>query len=472
MKDYENIPMLKPILDYLNINGECDYYHIKLKRVLTHYLRENNQYSSLREYDKYSYEEIYEVVYSYIFEYFTYYQLDSEVLNLRNPTGDKSREILLNLGIDEEFKNYFVEISPYETIKILKELYHKRNDIRYKLIAGCIDSEREYWDLFGWFSIRDNCAMKLLNINVFSFKGIGIPDYLEEFWGIDNLKSEQNPVYFIFNDNRYEVNIKFFYIDNIKNSFFRIRKGYESYYKEYYINWEKSGFQKDIISVLSKIDKFCHKNYKYPNIKFEKISEDTYKICLMQSFNEEIDISKYFKEHKKLELPQFEEVIYEIVELDIEKAKEISKKSKNKNCKRKKNYEKSEKENKIIGNRGEQVVLLAEKDKLIKYGIDNIDIRHIALYDDSAGFDILSYDESGEQMYIEVKSTKAKVGDLDFFLTSNELETAKLHDNYWIYIVFEVNTKNPKIWRLKNPFKQKNMIRLVPTQYRASVKVI
>ena len=295
MKDYENIPMLRPTLDYLNVNGECDYFNCKLKTVMTHYIRENNEIVSLRKYDIYSYEKIEHVVYSYLFEYFSYYLLDRDVLNLMKPTGDKSREILLNLGIDEDFKNYFKEVSPYEAIRILKDLSNKRNDIRYKLISHCIDRHVEYWDLFGWFYIRDNCAMKLLNINAFAFKGIGIPDYMEGFWGIDHLKSVENPVYFIFNDNKYEVNIEFFYRENDNNSFFG--KGYELCYKEYYINWEKSGFQKDIINVLSKIDKFCHKNYKYPDIKFDRISEDTYRISLMKTINEEIDISKSTQLH-------------------------------------------------------------------------------------------------------------------------------------------------------------------------------
>lgn len=60
---------------------------------------------------------------------------------------------------------------------------------------------------------------------------------------------------------------------------------------------------------------------------------------------------------------------------------------------------------KRIGDRGEQIVLRAEKQYLVKNGqmeLANL-VDPIFENDDSAGFDILSYDLDGKERPIEVK---------------------------------------------------------------------
>ncbi|WP_206458258.1 DUF3883 domain-containing protein [Anaerovorax sp. IOR16] len=117
------------------------------------------------------------------------------------------------------------------------------------------------------------------------------------------------------------------------------------------------------------------------------------------------------------------------------------------------------------------IVIKAEEDKLKAAGKSNLLVKHIAAEDDGAGYDILSYDEYGKEMKIEVKSTKAKIGDANFYLSDNELTKAKQVDNYWIYIVYEADTSNPKIWKIKNPFLQKDIVKIVPTQYKVAINV-
>ena len=69
------------------------------------------------------------------------------------------------------------------------------------------------------------------------------------------------------------------------------------------------------------------------------------------------------------------------------------------------------------------------------------------------GYDILSYTIDGDEMFIEVKSTKTKKKEF-FEISSNEVEAAnKYGDSYYIYHV--TNTLNdPKIANIfQNPIQ-------------------
>lgn len=171
--------------------------------------------------------------------------------------------------------------------------------------------------------------------------------------------------------------------------------------------------------------------------------------------------------------PAIEDINYSIIQLHTKNIQEDSS-SRLKNSGGKLDYETKNKNNKRLGDRGELIVLKSEINKLKSYGMVSLSekIKHIAKKNDAAGYDILSFDKNGNKIYIEVKSTKAKQGDVNFYLTANELERAKGDMNYWIYIVFEANTVNPKIWRINNPFENdKESISLVPISFRAKIGV-
>jgi len=141
---------------------------------------------------------------------------------------------------------------------------------------------------------------------------------------------------------------------------------------------------------------------------------------------------------------------------------------------RKIDFEKETRINKKIGERGELIVLIKEKEYLKSIGRDDlsIKIRHISKEMNSAGYDILSYDNSGNEKYIEVKSTKQKISNANFLISSNEYNVAKRSSNYYIYIVFEACSKKPKICRLKNPFLlPRNKIKIIPTSYRVFINL-
>jgi superfamily II DNA or RNA helicase/transcriptional regulator with XRE-family HTH domain len=66
------------------------------------------------------------------------------------------------------------------------------------------------------------------------------------------------------------------------------------------------------------------------------------------------------------------------------------------------------------------------------------------------GFDLLSRRPDGEERAIEVKG-RARVGDVE--LKENEWDKACTHkDRYWLYVVYDCATANPRLWRVQNPF--------------------
>ncbi len=109
------------------------------------------------------------------------------------------------------------------------------------------------------------------------------------------------------------------------------------------------------------------------------------------------------------------------------------------------NYEQIEKENKRIGDLGEKWVIQRERNKLINAGLQNkIDkIKHISVEEgDGTGFDIKSYDEKGNEIFIEVKTTTGNFNQA-FYISRNELERSKSDSaKYYLYRVYEFNEKD------------------------------
>ena len=62
-----------------------------------------------------------------------------------------------------------------------------------------------------------------------------------------------------------------------------------------------------------------------------------------------------------------------------------------------------------------------------------------------------------------------KVGDVDFYYTENEFDKAKeFGKDYFIYLVFEIKSKKPKIWIIRNPFLS-GKLEMKPVQYKVSI---
>ncbi len=133
-------------------------------------------------------------------------------------------------------------------------------------------------------------------------------------------------------------------------------------------------------------------------------------------------------------------------------------------------YESRSRRHKQLGDKGEELALDYERKKLLEAGHSILTKKVAKIKRDSEGYDIHSFEEDGTPMQIEVKTTRSKVGQANFFLSSNELKQAKELDNYYLYMVYEILSKNPKIWIVKNPFHpRKTSVVLTPMNYRVQI---
>ncbi len=101
------------------------------------------------------------------------------------------------------------------------------------------------------------------------------------------------------------------------------------------------------------------------------------------------------------------------------------------------NYIENEKEKKRIGDLGELLVLQYEQEKLKSLGINKTPEHKSKSEGDGLGYDILSYDETGKEINIEVKTTTNK-SDVPFFITRNELiKSQQNSEKFVLYRLYE-----------------------------------
>lgn len=102
-------------------------------------------------------------------------------------------------------------------------------------------------------------------------------------------------------------------------------------------------------------------------------------------------------------------------------------------------YLQLEKTRQDIGEKGEQYVYEREKRRLLMSNSTFVnDVSREPAKNPKNGYDILSFTESGEKIYIEVKSTKGHVNE-PFYMTANEREKAnQVNKNGGIYQIHRV----------------------------------
>jgi hypothetical protein len=106
----------------------------------------------------------------------------------------------------------------------------------------------------------------------------------------------------------------------------------------------------------------------------------------------------------------------------------------------------------------ERAVYKHECHKLSKGGFSDLVDRVIWHRDHpvrTPGWDITSFDEARQEIFIEVKGTTGKTF-ATFNLTPNEWLAAQKISNqsrYFVYLVTEALTEKPKILRVGNPFR-------------------
>jgi len=125
--------------------------------------------------------------------------------------------------------------------------------------------------------------------------------------------------------------------------------------------------------------------------------------------------------------------------------------------------------NRTLGGAGEEFVVRFEVARLLHARLDRLAARVERVSEtqgDSIGFDVLSFDESGRDRLVEVKTT-AYGRETPFFVTRNELETAQREaDQYFLYRVFDFR-RRPRLFHKQGHLER--AFRLDPVEYLAAV---
>ena len=121
-----------------------------------------------------------------------------------------------------------------------------------------------------------------------------------------------------------------------------------------------------------------------------------------------------------------------------------------------------------LGNIGEDLVRLYEISYLKSIGRD-IDAEKVRLTSGQEAFDILSFDENGQEKYIEVKTTLGGA-DTPFFISKNSYDMMQRHPtNYWIYRLynFDLNKNVAEYFQVSSMNQDKLIIE--PLQFKVSI---
>lgn len=132
-------------------------------------------------------------------------------------------------------------------------------------------------------------------------------------------------------------------------------------------------------------------------------------------------------------------------------------------------YLEREARNRALGDAGETFVVRFEQERLLRAGQERLasKIEHVARTRGSAeGFDVLSFETTGEERLIEVKTTRYGA-ETPFYLSRNELAVSENRaDHYQLYRVFRFS-QSPRLFQLPGPLSA--TCRLLPTQFAATV---
>ncbi len=131
------------------------------------------------------------------------------------------------------------------------------------------------------------------------------------------------------------------------------------------------------------------------------------------------------------------------------------------------NYLETESRNRSLGLAGEEFIMQYEHERLWRSGKRKLaeQIEHVAkTKGDGLGYDIRSFAESGQERFIEVKTTR--YGSLTpFFASRNEVKVSEdCVDNYQLYRLFQFS-KQPQLFVLNGSLRQ--TCTLEPNQFSA-----
>lgn len=129
------------------------------------------------------------------------------------------------------------------------------------------------------------------------------------------------------------------------------------------------------------------------------------------------------------------------------------------------NHTDRQRENKRIGDLGELLVMQYEQKRLKNLGIKKEPIQKSKKEGDGLGYDILSFDENGEEIFIEVKTTKGKFN-FPFYITRNELVRSQNDsEKFVLYRLYDYNIAKNTAEFFKN-YGDLSDLCINPIQYR------
>ena len=120
------------------------------------------------------------------------------------------------------------------------------------------------------------------------------------------------------------------------------------------------------------------------------------------------------------------------------------------------NYAERDARNRKLGELGEQLVWERERKKLLHAGKDKLanKVRLVSQLDgDGVGYDIRSFDPSGEERLIEVKTTDGPAT-TDFFLSRTEREVSLERPDVWRLHRVHLFSSTPRIFIMPPPLER------------------
>lgn len=125
--------------------------------------------------------------------------------------------------------------------------------------------------------------------------------------------------------------------------------------------------------------------------------------------------------------------------------------------------------NRSLGRAGEAFVVDVERARLAKLNRQDLaeEVRWVADIDgDGAGYDVLSFDPSERQVYIEVKTTNGS-SRTPFFISRNEYDLAAERPSEWRIYRVHLFSSSPRIFTINPPLS--DALRLAPELWKASI---
>lgn len=135
---------------------------------------------------------------------------------------------------------------------------------------------------------------------------------------------------------------------------------------------------------------------------------------------------------------------------------------------RKYNYAERDARNRRLGQLGEQLVCERERLRLLRAGKASLakHVRHVSLLDgDGVGYDIRSFEPTGEERLIEVKTTNGPAT-TDFFLSRTERDVSLERSDLWRLHRVHLFSTSPRIFVMAAPLGR--AVTLSPETWRAS----